>query len=241
MDRAVPDGMPHRRNARRRAGRPEDDMNGRLLVFTRTLGYRHESIPAGVAAVRELAAGVRVDATEDEDVFTPAGLARYDAVVFLSTSGEVLDEAGRAAFEGYIRGGGNFVGVHAASTTGYDWPFYGRLVGAWFNQHPKVQRATVRVVDRDHPATVDLAPEWVLTDEWYNFRTDPTGSVRVLATVDESSYSGGTMGPNHPIAWCHENLGGRAFYTALGHPVEAYADPAFRSHLAGGIRYAVGG
>jgi type 1 glutamine amidotransferase len=182
-----------------------------------------------------------VDAIEDPGVFTSGALAGYDAVVFLSTSGDVLDEAGKAAFEGYIRGGGNFVGVHAASTTGYDWPFYGRLVGAWFDQHPKVQQAKIHVVDRDHPATEGLGPTWVCTDEWYNFRTNPRGSVRVLAAVDESSYSGGTMGADHPIAWCHENLGGRAFYTALGHAVEAYAEPAFRSHLAGGIRYAVGG
>ncbi|HEV7898385.1 MAG TPA: ThuA domain-containing protein [Planosporangium sp.] len=216
-------------------------MSRRLLVFTRTLGYRHESIPAGVAAVRELADSSEVDATEDPVVFTPAVLAGYDAVIFLSTSGDVLDEAGKVAFEGYIRGGGNFVGVHAASTTGYDWPFYGRLVGAWFDQHPKVQEATVRVVDRAHPATAGLDPAWVVTDEWYNFRTNPRADVRVLARVDESSYEGGTMGCDHPIAWCHENLGGRAFYTALGHTVEAYAEPAFRSHLAGGIRYAVGG
>ncbi|GII26198.1 ThuA domain-containing protein [Planosporangium mesophilum] len=210
-------------------------MSGRLLVFTRTLGYRHESIPAGIEAVRELA-GMKVDATEEPDAF-----AGYDAVVFLNTSGDVLDDAGRSAFENYIRDGGNYVGVHGAADTGYDWPFYGRLVGAWFDRHPEVQPATVRVVDADHPATAGLDPEWAHTDEWYDFRANPRGRVRVLATVDESSYSGGTMGADHPIAWCHENLGGRAFYTALGHTVEAYADPAFRRHLAGGLRYAVGG
>jgi type 1 glutamine amidotransferase len=218
----------------------------RILVFTRTLDYRHASIPAGVAAVRELAAGLAdgvrldVDATEEPDLFTPAGLARYAAVIFLSTSGDVLDDAGKAAFEAYIRGGGGFMGVHAATTTGYGWPFYGELVGARFDQHPEVQQATVRIEDPYHPSTAGLDPTWVRTDEWYNFRTNPRGRVRVLATVAESSYSGGTMGDDHPIAWCHENLGGRAFYTALGHTVEAYAEPAFRAHLAGGLRYATG-
>jgi type 1 glutamine amidotransferase len=207
------------------------DLERRVLVFSKTTGYRHQSIPAGVTAVGEIAAGLgfAVDATEDSAVFTGTGLARYAVVVFLSTSGEVLDEAGKAAFEGYVRGGGNFAGVHAASTTEYGWPFYERLVGAWFDRHPQVQ-----------PATAHLGGTWDWTDEWYDFRTDPTAGVRVLLTVDESTYSGGGMGANHPIAWCHDRLGGRAFYTALGHPSESYAEPAFRSHLAGGIRYAAG-
>lgn len=220
-----------------------DHAADRILVFTRTLEYRHASIPAGVAAVRELAgsevAGLEVDATEEQAVFTPACLSRYAAVVFLSTSGDVLDNAGKAAFEGYVRGGGGFVGVHSAAATGYGWPFYGELVGAWFDQHPEVQPATVRIEDPHHPSTAGLDPVWRHTDEWYNFRTNPWERVRVLATVDESSYAGGTMGDIHPIAWCHENLGGRAFYTALGHTVEAYRDPTFRAHLAGGVRYAI--
>jgi uncharacterized protein len=219
------------------------DLERRVLVFSRTTGYRHRSIPAGVAAVGEIAAGLgfSVDATEDASVFTGTGLAPYAVVVFLSTSGEVMDAAGQAAFEGYVRAGGNFVGVHAASTTGYGWPFYRRLVGAWFDRHPAVQPATIRVTDHAHPATAHLGDTWAWTDEWYDFRTDPTGEVRVLLTVDESTYSGGGMGASHPIAWCHDSLGGRAFYTALGHPSEAYAEPVFRSHLEGGIRYATDG
>jgi type 1 glutamine amidotransferase len=214
----------------------------RLLIVSRTTGYRHASIPAGIAAVRELGAGLgcAVDATEDPVVFTPDGLAPYAAVVFLSTSGVILDDAAKAAFEGFVRGGGGFVGVHGASTTEYGWPFYEQLVGAWFARHPHVQQATVRVIDRAHPATGHLDPAWTWTDEWYDFRTDPTPGVRVLLTVDESTYTGGGMGASHPIAWCHEKLGGPAFYTALGHCAEAYAEPALRAHLTGGIRYAIG-
>lgn len=217
-------------------------LDRRVLVFSRTDGYRHQSIPAGVAAVGALAAdlGCAVDATEDSGVFRAAGLEPYAAVVFLSTSGEVFDDEGKAAFEGYVRDGGGFVGVHAASTTAYEWPFYQRLVGAGFDRHPPVQRATMRVTDRKHPATADLGDHWTWVDEWYDFRTDPTPDVRVLLTVDESTYAGGGMGADHPIAWCHETFGGPAFYTALGHPPEAYAEPAFRSHLAGGLRYALG-
>jgi type 1 glutamine amidotransferase len=216
------------------------DKDYRVLVFSRTAGFRHESIPAGIRAIRELGAahGFGVDATEDPGRFTVERLRRYRAVVFLNTTGNVLNAAQQSAFESYVRGGGGFVGVHSASDTEYDWPFYGELVGAYFSKHPAVQPATIRVEDRAHPATAHLGATWERVDEWYNFRTNPRPAVHVLATLDESTYTGGTMGADHPIAWCHEYAGGRAFYTAGGHTVEAYGDPAFREHLLGGIRWA---
>ncbi|WDZ83411.1 ThuA domain-containing protein [Micromonospora cathayae] len=218
-------------------------MSVELLVFSRTAGYRHDSIPAGVRALRELAVdhGVEVTATEDEAVFTPDRLAGVAAVVFLNTSGEVLDAGQRRAFEGYLRAGGGFVGVHAAADTGYDWPFYGRLVGAYFSDHPpQVQRATLVVTDRDHPATAHLGPTWVREDEWYNFRSTVPGAARVLVSLDVSSYQGSTMGAGHPHAWCAEVAGGRSFYTAGGHTVAAYDEPDFRAHLWGGVTWAAG-
>ena len=211
----------------------------RVLVFSRTTGFRHASIPAGIAAVRELGAadGFSVTATEDPAAVTPAGLAGYRAVVFLSTTGDVLDPAGRAALEAYVRGGGGFVGVHSAADTEYGWPFYGELVGARFASHPAVQPVTVRF--RPGALTAGLPATWRVTDEPYNFRGRPAG-VRVLATLDESTYSGGTMGADHPIAWTSEVGRGRSFYTGLGHPDAIYADPVFRRLLAAGIRYAAG-
>ena len=208
-----------------------------ILVFSKTTGYRHDSIPAGVAALRELGAGlgVEVEATEDSAVFDPGALTRYRMVVFLNTSGEILDDGGRAALASFVRGGGGFMGVHGAAATEYAWPFYGELVGAWFRDHPAVQPAVIRVVSADHPATSPLPAEWARVDEWYNFRSHP--DARVLLTLDESTYDGGGMGPAHPVAWCHERLGGRVFYTALGHTVESYADSLFRAHLGGGIAY----
>jgi type 1 glutamine amidotransferase len=203
-----------------------------VLVFTRTTGYRHESIPAGVVAL----GGV---ATEDPSVFTPESLRRFAAVVFLNTSGEVLTDPGRRAFEEYVRGGGGFVGVHCAAATEEDWPFYRSLVGASFAGHPDVQPATIRVVDSSHPATAHLGPEWHRTDEWYDFHAPPTG-VRVLLRLDESSYSGGRMGDDHPLAWCHSVHGGRSFYTALGHTVASYSEPAVRAHLAGAVAWVTG-
>jgi type 1 glutamine amidotransferase len=218
----------------REGGRPA---GGRLLVFSKTAGYRHESIAAGIQALRDL---FQVDATEDAGAFTPDNLARYRAVVFLNTSGTILDQAQKAAFEEYIRGGGGFAGVHGAADTEYDWPFYGELIGAHFASHPQIQPAVVRVEDPTHPATAGLPQTWTRTDEWYNFRTNPRARVHVLLTLDESSYTGGTMGADHPHAWYRTYGRGRSFYTAGGHTVESYAEPAFRSHLAGGIRYAAG-
>jgi type 1 glutamine amidotransferase len=213
-----------------------------VLVFSKTAGFRHDSIPDGVKALEQLGAegGFTVDATEDARVFTPGRLAAYDAVVFLSTTGDVLDDSQQAAFEGYIEDGGGYVGVHAAADTEYEWPWYGGLVGAWFDSHPLIQPAKVQVEDRAHPATAHLGATWERTDEWYNYRADPRENVHVLAALDESSYTGGNMGGDHPIAWCHEYDGGRAFYTGGGHTKESYADDAFRAHLLGGVRWATG-
>lgn len=214
----------------------------RVLVFSKTAGFRHDSIPEGVAAVRELgsAHGFAVDATEDADAFTARNLGRYDAVVFLSTTGDVLDPAQQGAFERYIKRGGAYVGVHAAADTEYDWAFYGGLAGAYFQGHPAIQPATVDVEDHAHPATAGLGATWNRTDEWYNYRSNPRERAHVLASLDESSYSGGTMNGDHPIAWCQDYQGGRAFYTGGGHTKESFAEPAFRQHLLGGIRWAIG-
>lgn len=214
----------------------------RVLVFSKTAGFRHDSIPEGIAAIEQLGAehGFAVDATEEAGDFTPDKLATYDAVVFLSTTGDVLNETQQAAFEGYIGDGGGYVGVHAAADTEYDWPWYGGLAGAYFASHPAVQPATVQVEDHAHPATAHLGDEWIRTDEWYDYRSNPRDSARVLATLDEDSYSGGTMGEDHPIAWCQEYQGGRAFYTGGGHTKESFTEDAFRQHLLGGIQYATG-
>jgi cytochrome c len=213
-----------------------------ILVFSKTTGYRHDSIPDGIAAIRALGAehGFLVDASEDAGRFTDAGLAPYQAVVFLSTTGDILDVDQKAVFERYIRSGHGFVGIHSASDTEYHWPWYGRLVGAYFKSHPAIQPATVRITDPEHASTVGLAQNWQRTDEWYNFRSNPRDTAHVLATIDESTYTGGTMGADHPIAWCQTIDVGRSWYTAMGHTKESYAEPLFRRHLLGGIESAAG-
>jgi len=182
-----------------------------------------------------------VTATEDPAYFQPDSLAKFAVVVFLNTSGDVLDALQQEAFRAYIQNGGGFVGVHAASDTEYDWSWYGDLVGAYFKNHPHIQEAVVRVVDRTHPSTKELPEAWTRTDEWYNFRENPrTKGVQVLAVLDETTYEGGEMGEDHPISWYHLYNGGRAWYTAMGHTKESYAEPLFRQHLLGGILWAAG-
>ena len=213
----------------------------RVLVFTRTAGFRHASIEDGVTAIRRLGRrhGFAVDDTAD-----PArigqGLAGYRAVVFLSTTGDLLDPDQQAALERYLREGGGWVGVHGAADAEYDWPWYGGLVGAWFRRHPAVQRATVRPAPGASALAGTLPQRWQRRDEWYDFTADPRGRVRVLATVDESTYTGGGMGTGHPIAWCQEYDGGRAWYSAMGHTGESFREPPFLTHLLAGIRYAAG-
>lgn len=221
-------------------------LNGKLLVFTKTGAFRHQSIPAAIAAVRQLALEhqITADFTEDGGAFTDANLAQYRAVMFLLTSGSILDTDQQLAFERYVRTGGGFVGVHSASDTEYEWSWYGGLVGAFqniTNKHSRVTQATIHVEDPGHPSTAELPTTWVRTDEWYNFASNPRGLVHVLLTVDETTYTGGIMGADHPIAWYHLYDGGRAWYTALGHTVESYSEPLFLAHLWGGIQYAIGG
>ncbi|GAA2326511.1 ThuA domain-containing protein [Dactylosporangium salmoneum] len=214
-----------------------------VLVFSKTAGFRHDSIPTGIQAVRDLGAAnnFAVEATEDATQFNAANLARFKAVVWMSTTGDVLDATQQAAFENYIRAGGGYVGVHAAADTEYDWAWYGGLVGAYFLSHPAIQTATVRVADPNHPATAGLPAAWSRTDEWYNYRTNPRSQVHVLTTLDESTYSGGSMGADHPNTWCRAYDGGRSFYTGMGHTQASYSEAGLRNLLLGGIRYAAQG
>ncbi len=209
----------------------------RVLVFTKTAKFRHESIPVAVAALQRLAIaeGMVADHTEDAGTFTAGNLSRYRVVVFASTTGDVLDEAQQAAMEGFVRGGGGFVGVHAAADTEYDWPWYGRLVGAYFKNHPPGLQSTHVQPERDGRP---VGTRWPITDELYNYRANPRPQVRVIATVDERGYSGGQMGDDHPIAWCHAFDGGRSWYTGLGHEAKVYGDANFNAQLVRGLRYA---
>ncbi|OQP56558.1 ThuA domain-containing protein [Niastella populi] len=213
----------------------------RVLVFSKTAGYHHKSIDAGIKALKEMGVKYKfeVDTTTDSTKFVYSNLKQYAAVIFLNTTGDVLNDEQQKAFQQYIQAGGGFVGIHSATDTEYDWPWYGNLVGAYFVKHPQIQEAVLVINDSTNIATKHLPRPWKRTDEWYNFKYVAT-DLKVLITIDESSYTGGSNGANHHMAWYHNYDGGRAFYTGLGHTDESYADPLFLQHLWGGIQYAMG-
>ncbi|MGH3339726.1 MAG: ThuA domain-containing protein, partial [Propionibacteriaceae bacterium] len=210
----------------------------RALVFSETAGFRHDSIPAGIAAIQELGAanGFAVDATEDSSQFNDANLAQYQAVIFLSTTGDVLSDTEQAAFERYIAAGNGYVGVHAAADTEYDWGWYGDLVGAYFSAHPPgTPTASIDVEDAAHASMTGVPARWTRTDEWYNYKPPAAGpnaagdyspryDVHVLARLDETTYDeqdGSGEADDHPIAWCSNFAGGHSFYTGGGHTIES--------------------
>jgi type 1 glutamine amidotransferase len=216
----------------------------RILVFSKTEGWRHDSIEAEREAIISLANGhgVRAEASEEAGLFTDNTLVQYNTVIFLNTTGTIFTDNQRTAFERYIRRGGGFVGIHSATDTEYEWSWYNRLVGAYFKNHPNdpnVREAVLNVIDAEHPATHHLPEQWPRADEWYNFR-DMNEDVTVLIKLDTDSYKGSEHPGNHPVSWYHEYDGGRAFYTALGHTIESFSEDLFLRHLWGGIEYAMG-
>lgn len=227
----------------------------KVLVYTRTASFRHRSIPDAIAGIQSLGAenGFGVDATEDPATFTDAALAQYAVIAFVNTTGTVVDTPEqRAAIEHFIRRGGGFVGVHSAADTEYDWPFYGELVGAYFKNHPILQYGGFVNEAPDHPATAHFEDRFTIYDEFYAFQRSPRPEVRVLLSIDENTYlqnpntsnlptsptfpvgETGTMG-DHPMSWCHDRLGGRAWYTELGHSPYLYTYADYRQHLLNGI------
>ena len=215
-----------------------------VLVFSKTESFRHDSIDEGQAAIMALGKkhGFNVDTTEDASIFKEVNLQKYNVVVFLNTTGDILDDAQQLELNRFIQAGGGFVGIHAAADTEYKWPWYGQLVGAYFNGHPNdpnVREADVLLVDGEHESSNMLPEVWHRNDEWYNYK-DIQPDITVLLNLDETSYEGGTNGENHPISWYHEFDGGRAWYTGLGHTGETFSEPLFLDHLLGGINYAAG-
>jgi type 1 glutamine amidotransferase len=212
-----------------------------VLVFSKTQAYRHASITEGKQALLQLGVENKwvVDTTENAAVFNAESLKKYKTVVFLNTSGNVLDEEQQIAFQNFIRGGGGFVGIHAASDTEKDWPWYNDLVGAYFKGHPKPQHARYDVIDKSFPA-VSFMPDTINRfEEIYNFYSFKKELVKVVMTVDEKSYTGGNMADFHPIAWYNTYDGGKAFFTAWGHHPETFKEELFLKHITAAIKWAM--
>jgi type 1 glutamine amidotransferase len=214
--------------------------NENIIVFSKTTGYRHQSIEAGILSIKKLGKEhhFNVKTTENSDVLI-SNLKDCKVVVFLNTTGDIFNNAQQKAFKKFITKGGGFVGIHAATDTENDWHWYNLLVGAYFESHPDPQEAIINVLDKSHLATSFLDDKWIKFDEWYNFK-NINPNINILMSLDESTYKGGENGENHPIAWFHKYKKGHAFYTGLGHNEESYSDKIFLKHILGGIRYAMG-
>jgi type 1 glutamine amidotransferase len=216
--------------------------NNEVLVFYKTDGFWHRSIPTGRAFLSELGENHNFEVTtsKDSDYFNDESLSKFDLVIFLNTTGNVLDQEEQEAFENYIKKGGSFFGIHAAADTEFEWPWFGELVGGYFNGHPEIQQAKLEVNMPKHPAVAHLPKIWSRTDEWYNYK-NLNPDIRVLLYLDEDSYQGGTNGNEHPIAWYKETgHGGVSIYTGLGHTIESYGEPLFERHLLQSIIFALG-
>ncbi|TAH19096.1 MAG: cytochrome C [Cytophagales bacterium] len=217
----------------------------KVLVFSKTSSFRHQSIEAGKPAFQKLGKekGFAVDLTEDAAQFTTENLKKYKAVVFLNTTGDVLNPEQQDHFERYIQAGGGYLGIHAASDTEYDWAWYGQLVGAYFLDHPmpnNVQKGKFMVAIRNHWGTKNMPDVFEREDEFYSFK-QMSSKTNVLVKIDEKSYIGGKNGDNHPMSWYQEFDGGRSFYTGMGHTDQSFSEPLFLEHIWAGLQYVMGG
>lgn len=224
----------------------------KALLFTKTDGFHHESIHEGVAAIRQLANRnhFTVDWHENADIFNDKALENYSVIIFLNTTGNILMDDQQVAFEKFIRAGKGFVGIHSASDTEYDWPWYTKMVGMMFKIHPQNQTAYLKVENTNFPGMERFPTKLLWTDEWYEFSARKADDLKFLLSVDEKSYNpyakwgeneGKGMGSFHPISWYHPYDGGRAFYTALGHIPLTFSDQIFQNHIYGGIYWAATG
>ncbi|MEO6686002.1 MAG: ThuA domain-containing protein, partial [Dyadobacter sp.] len=217
-----------------------------ILVFSKTAAFRHASIGAGKTALTKLSKekGFTVSFTEDAGQFNDKNLKNYNAVIFLNTTGDILNDEQQIAFERYIQAGGGYLGIHAATDTEYGWPWYGKLAGAYFLDHPmtpsNVQNGKFIVTQKNHWATQGMPDEFERKDEFYSFK-DISPKINVVLKIDEKSYQGGKNPDFHPISWYQDFDGGRSFYTAMGHTDETFSEPLFINHLWAGIKYAAGG
>jgi len=224
----------------------------KALLVTTTRGWHHESLHSGVLAIQQMGVKNFFDVVlwEDPNGFTDKYLGQFQVVIFLNTTGDIFDSAQQNVMERFIRSGKGFVGIHSASDTEYDWPWYNKLVGRMFHIHPVIQTAKINIVDAAFPGLQGFAGNKLWTDEWYEFGPEKVSDLNYILAVDETSYNpvvdwgkkkGSGMGKLHPVSWNHNYDGGRSFYTALGHLPSIYSDPVYLNHLYAGIFWAATG
>jgi len=222
-----------------------------VLIYTRNgEGYVHDNIKASVDALVAICQqnNIVYESSDDPTLFTDENLKKYDAIIFSNTNNEAfLTQDQRDAFQRFIQAGGGFMGVHSATASERDWPWFHAMIGGLFVRHPKLQPFDIKVIDHTHPSTLHLGDVWTWEDECY-FMDHLNPDMHVLLAADlttlddpeRETYPGTTFGDLFPLCWIHEYDGGRQFYTALGHKIEHYDDPDFRQHLQGGLLWVLG-
>ena len=217
-----------------------------VLVFSKTAGFRHESLSSGIKMLFDLSQSQNwvITATEESSAFNPEILSGFDVVVFMNPTGDALNADEQMAFENFMKTGKGMVGIHSAADFEYEWPFYGELIGGYFKTHPPAQTGTVIFENFEHPAMKPFKgmESYTTFDEWYTFRENPRSKVNVLATLDESSIKkydndDWRMG-DHPLIWWLEKDGMRSFYTGFGHTHEAFQDEKIKEHIKNAINWA---
>ncbi len=230
------------------------DKQFKALLITKTAGWHHESINQGVEAIKALAVRNFFDVQWHQDAvdITDNYLKNFQVIIFLNTTGDIFKEEEQKSIERFIQSGKGYVGIHSASDTEYEWPWYTKLVGRMFHIHPVIQTAKINLTSTKFPGLQGFTDRPLWTDEWYEFLPETTTGLNYILSVDESTYNpkadwasknvkGIGMGNFHPIAWYHEFDGGRSFYTALGHVPAIYSEPAFLNHIYAGIYWAATG
>ena len=214
-----------------------DNNSYSVLVITETKGWVHDSIESGLKLIQNIGNknNFNVYHSDNSSVITYKNLKEIKTIIFLNTTEEILTDVEQKVMESFIRSGKGFVGVHAAADTEYNWQWYGKLVGAYYRNHPEVMNGKILTIN--HKITNHLDSEWEIEDEWYNFDY-VNYDINILLHLDEDSYIGGEHPDYHPITWYHEYDGGRSFYTGLGHTKEVYDDERFIKLLEKGILYA---
>ncbi|GAB5561041.1 MAG: ThuA domain-containing protein [Synoicihabitans sp.] len=225
----------------------------KALLVTKTDGWHHDSGSAGVVALQELAQLHDFEIFWSNDmgrVMNDKWLADYDVVIFLLTTGDILNKEQQGALERFVQSGKGFVGIHSAADTEYEWDWYTKMVGHMFHIHPAVQTASLEVMDPNFPGMDRFAKRFIFTDEWYEFDAPRSKNLRYLLELDSDTFEpaanwGSKKSQDgiefRPVAWAHEYDGGRAFYTALGHMASTYKDADFLHHVYGGIFWAAKG
>ena len=219
------------------------DKGRRVLIFSKTEGYRHTaSIEEGQKAILKMAAdnGFMADTSENPEMFNDDSLKHYRAVIFLNISGSVFNNEQRVSLKRFVQAGGGVLSIHASADAERDWPWFGRLIGAYYDSHPPVQKGKLITVDKNHPASSFMPDSVYRTDEFYNFQ-QVSPDIKVLVNLDEKSYTGGSMGSSHPSVWYQEFEGGRSFYTSWGHTKESWREPLFLQQVRNGLQWVMGG